>query len=138
MLKGLGMKSPRGKKSADQPECTVGAHRVEHQDSMHSVLICPSTNRLQDLCAVSLRNNCVFAQILLQRRLFEMATAGERHRQTKRLLRSDRELKSVVLFPPAFLLPSPQNQGGDNEMKELDSVDLAVFVSVSDTMRKQS
>lgn len=67
-----------------------------------------------------------------------MATAGERHRQTKRLLRSDRELKSVVLFPPAFLLPSPQNQGGDNEMKGLDRVDLAVFVSVSDTMRKQS
>lgn len=43
----------------------------------------------------------------------------------------------MVLFPPAFLLQSPQNQGGDSEMKELDSLDLAVFVSVSGAMRKQ-
>lgn len=49
---------------------------------------------------------------------------------------SDCELEFIALFPPNFLLHSPQNQGGDNERKGLESLDFTVLVRVSVAMRK--
>lgn len=51
---------------------------------------------------------------------------------------SDGENEIWGPLSPTFLLLSPQNQSGDSEMKEPGSLDLAIFVSISDAVRKQS